>query len=55
VIPQARTKPTKPAARTVEAPDEPRGGWEERLGPIGIAATAILACVLAWLLTWKLF
>jgi serine/threonine-protein kinase len=29
--------------------------WEERLGPIGIAIGAIVACALAWLLTWKLF
>jgi hypothetical protein len=29
--------------------------WEERLGPIGIAFIAIVACAAAWLVTWKLF
>ncbi len=29
--------------------------WEDRLGPIGIAAIAIVACAAAWLATWKLF
>jgi serine/threonine-protein kinase len=29
--------------------------WEERLGPIGIAIIAIIACCAAWLVTWKLF
>jgi serine/threonine-protein kinase len=28
---------------------------EERLGPIGIAAIAIVACAAAWVVTWKLF
>jgi len=35
--------------------DAPSRSWEERLGPIGIALSAIVICVLAWLLTWKLF
>jgi len=29
--------------------------WEDRLGPIGIALIAIVACAAAWLVTWKLF
>jgi serine/threonine-protein kinase len=29
--------------------------WDERLGPIGVAIAALVACALAWLLTWKLF
>jgi len=33
----------------------PRLSWEERLGPMGIAIGAIIACALAWLLTWGLF
>ena len=35
--------------------DKASPNWEERLGPIGIAVSAIIMCVLAWLLTWKLF
>jgi serine/threonine-protein kinase len=35
--------------------DEPPLSWEERLGPLGIAISAIVVCALAWLLTWKLF
>ena len=34
---------------------EPRLNWEERLGPAGVAVSAIVLCALAWLLTWKLF
>jgi serine/threonine-protein kinase len=33
----------------------PRRTWEERLGPVGITVGALVACALAWLLTWKLF
>jgi serine/threonine-protein kinase len=33
----------------------PSLSWEERLGPVGIAIGAIIACALAWLLTWGLF
>jgi serine/threonine protein kinase len=29
--------------------------WDERLGPIGVAIAALVACAVAWLLTWKLF
>jgi hypothetical protein len=35
--------------------ETPSRNWEEKLGPIGIAISAIVMCVLAWLLTWKLF
>jgi len=34
--------------------DEPRS-WDERLGPVGIALAAILACVAAWAVAWLLF
>src|SRR5262249_25438716 len=29
--------------------------WEDRLGPIGIAISALVVCALAWLLTWGAF
>ncbi|HZT80943.1 MAG TPA: hypothetical protein VFA26_11995, partial [Gemmataceae bacterium] len=29
--------------------------WDERMGPLGIALCAVLACVVAWFLTYKLF
>ena len=64
-------RPERPPPRSVPAPPAPAGRtavpgssafdgqgprtWEERLGPIGIAAIAILACAAAWLATWKLF
>jgi len=53
-------EPTRPPARTKPArrgvyDEEPALTWEERLGPAGIAVTAVVLCVLAWLLTWKLF
>ena len=35
--------------------DKPKRGWEEKLGPVGVALCAIIACAIAWLLTWKLF
>jgi len=49
--PPGRTKPARPESHY----DEPALTWEERLGPAGIAVTAVVLCVLAWLLTWKLF
>jgi hypothetical protein len=33
----------------------PQPTLEERLGPVGIAICAIIACAMAWLVTWKLF
>jgi serine/threonine-protein kinase len=51
-------RPPKAAARPAPQNDpEPRDGrsWDERLGPVGIAVVALIACALAWVLTWKLF
>jgi serine/threonine-protein kinase len=50
-------RPVPPQARVPQQAPPPRraGTWEERLGPIGIAVCAILACVLAWFLTYRLF
>jgi serine/threonine-protein kinase len=47
----------KKAARASQFPgfEDQKGGWEERLGPIGIAVVAVLACAAAWLLTRGLF
>jgi serine/threonine protein kinase len=46
-----------PPESTVPEPQSstPRRSWDERVGPIGITVCAILVCVLAWLLTYKLF
>jgi serine/threonine-protein kinase len=51
-------RPAKPAARPAPRPEpQPRDyrSWDERLGPVGIAIVALIACALAWMLTWKLF
>jgi serine/threonine protein kinase len=59
-------RPTpKPSGRAVPAPAPRKArparesavsrSWEERLGPIGIAIIAVVACAIAWLVTWKLF
>jgi serine/threonine-protein kinase len=66
--PQSAIQPPRPAATNppvASAPArqqsdsswEPKSGrsWEERLGPMGIAISALVLCALAWLLTWKLF
>jgi serine/threonine-protein kinase len=45
--------PTPEFAGAVDPPV--RRSLEERIGPIGIAAIAIVACAIAWLVTWKLF
>jgi serine/threonine-protein kinase len=45
----------KPQAAAAATWQEPPLSWEERLGPMGIAVSAIVVCALAWLLTWKLF
>jgi serine/threonine-protein kinase len=47
------SRDTLPTSNPEEA--APQRSWEERLGPIGIAVFAILACAAAWLVTWKLF
>jgi serine/threonine-protein kinase len=57
-LPVASAEPPAETRRECEVPGfvPPAGAtWEERLGPIGIAVGAIVACALAWLLTWKLF
>jgi len=33
----------------------PERSWEERLGPVGIAVFAIVACAIAWFVTYKFF
>ncbi len=56
--PPPRTAPAAASAggAQVSAFSPPvRVSLEERLGPIGIAAIAIVACAAAWLVTWKLF
>jgi serine/threonine-protein kinase len=59
--PPVAAAPAKPAAAANPGPpaadDKPRRGWEERLGPVGIAVCAILACIVAWFLAsgYRLF
>jgi serine/threonine protein kinase len=51
-------EPEEPESFTPPAPagyEPARRGWDERLGPIGIAICAVLVCLLAWFLTYKLF
>jgi serine/threonine-protein kinase len=51
-------RPVPAAARVPQVPPaagKQSGTWEERLGPIGIAICAVLACILAWFLTYRLF
>ncbi len=47
----------EPEVRRAPAPayDRDTRSWEDRLGPVGIAIGAIIACLLAWLVTWQLF
>jgi serine/threonine protein kinase len=66
-IGEAVRRPERPTAsppeRPVPAPRRPKPlreaapsrSWEERLGPIGIALIAVIACAIAWMVTWKLF
>jgi serine/threonine-protein kinase len=49
ILPSRETVPPEPIE------PEPTRSWEERLGPIGIALCAVLACAAAWLAAWKLF
>jgi serine/threonine protein kinase len=60
--PEPAPAPAKPKAaakapaKEKEADEAPRrSSWEDKIGPVGIALAAIVACVIAWLLTWKLF
>ena len=51
---KART-PAKDVIEEIDPFQPPKPTWEERLGPIGIAICAIVACAVAWLVTWKWF
>jgi serine/threonine-protein kinase len=44
-----------PVVSSPEFEQPTKGNWEDRLGPIGVALIAILACAAAWLVTWKFF
>jgi serine/threonine-protein kinase len=60
-IPYAAVAPAAPEA--LRAPSRSDFGlaerrprsWDERVGPIGITIFAVAACVIAWLVTYKLF
>jgi serine/threonine-protein kinase len=52
--PAPRTAPARPSFSDAAVFDPPlRRSLEERVGPIGIAAIAIIACAIAWMITWK--
>jgi len=56
--PAAEPKVVRPVPRTSArefTEESANPTWDERLGPVGIAVSALVMCVLAWLLTWKLF
>jgi serine/threonine-protein kinase len=63
LVPAVPALPTRAAvtepANEREVPgyvaEGPPPSWDERLGPLGIAIAAILACAVAWILTWALF
>jgi serine/threonine-protein kinase len=50
----ARSRDPDPSSHNVALPST-NLNWEDRLGPIGIAISAIIVCAVAWLLTWKMF
>ncbi len=56
-----RTPPSTPSQSKIKTPAREFMGptadrsWEDRVGPVGVAISAIVVCALAWLLTWKLF
>jgi serine/threonine-protein kinase len=57
-VPAPAPRPARAARDPVPGAAEPETAprsWEDRLGPIGIALVAVLACAVAWLVTWKLF
>jgi serine/threonine-protein kinase len=61
-IPYATVAPSAPDALRAPSradfglgPDRRPRSWDERLGPIGITVFAVVACVIAWLVTYKLF
>jgi serine/threonine-protein kinase len=59
--PAPEPAPRREPARAVERPQsapapEPDGRtWEERLGPLGVALGAVVACAVAWLIAWRFF
>jgi serine/threonine-protein kinase len=49
-------RPAPPRANLGVAKDAQGGSsWEERLGPVGIAIFALVACAIAWFVTYKFF
>jgi hypothetical protein len=58
LVPPVATPAEPQPPKAFSAPykgEKPRVNLEERLGPIGIAVCAILACLLVWFLTYRLF
>jgi serine/threonine protein kinase len=56
-VPQPATAVTHPPVAEAPAPVDyaPSRTWEERLGPVGIAIGAVVACVIAWFVASQLF
>src|SRR5262249_26254626 len=64
-VPKTKTAPTAapvPPPRGlsrrelgIDGDGQPARSWEERLGPVGIAVFAIVACAVAWFVTYRFF
>src|SRR5262249_41373892 len=63
-VPKAPATPPAPPVPATRAPSRTNLGivkdrdactWEERLGPVGIAVFAIVACAIAWYVTYRFF
>jgi serine/threonine-protein kinase len=61
MAPAAKASPAAPAHGPSRAElgldkdAKPTPPWDERMGPIGIAVFALVACAIAWLVTYKFF
>ncbi|HMF13868.1 MAG TPA: protein kinase [Gemmataceae bacterium] len=67
-VARPKSSPAAPPSPPAQAPHTPsrlelglgqdarlERSWEERLGPVGIAVFAIVACAIAWFVTYKFF
>jgi serine/threonine-protein kinase len=53
-VPESTIQPERPQPVATDDESSPRT-WEERLGPLGIALGAVVACAIAWLIAWRFF
>jgi serine/threonine-protein kinase len=54
-VPNPPIVPTRAELGINKVQRTPDPTWEERIGPIGVAVFALLACALAWFVTYKFF